>query len=188
MSMEPSQPVSRAPAPSEPPAPITRPAEAGAHAVIVDRPRAASGGVLNVLLVLAAVLAAGGVAFAVGRSTAPVGAFSVGNVSGGPITRQDGSFDPVAGGPRVGLGAALSMGGTVTAIDDDSITLRLDDGSEQVIAIGDTTAYREATAATPGDVAVGDAVTVQVDGGRIQSGAGASSPPELTAREITVSR
>lgn len=190
MTMDPTQPVAGAtnpsPTPDAPAAPV-----APVAPVMAVAPRAKSGGVLNVLLVGAAILAIGGVAFAVGRSTAPAGAFpGVGSIDGGPIVRADGSFAPGAGGPR-GLvsDGGLAIDGTVTSIDADSITLTLDNGDEMTFALDGDTTYHEATSATPADVAVGDDVSVKVDGGgRIQSNTGGSTTPDLNARDITVAR
>jgi hypothetical protein len=176
MTMDPTRPV--APMPS--PAPV-----------VAVAPRAKSGGVLNLLLVGAAILAIGGVAFAVGRSTAPASAFpGVGSIDGGPIVRPDGSFGPGAGGPR-GLvsNGGLAIDGTVTAVDADSITLTLDNGDEMTFALDGDTTYHQATDATPADVAIGDDVSVKVDGGgRIQSGNGGSTTQDLTAGDVTVAR
>ena len=158
--------------------------------VVAVAPRPRSGGVLNLLLIGAAIVAIGGVAFAFGRSTAPanaltqVGAFPDGAVGIGPR----GSFAPGAGGPGgFELGGALSMDGTVAAIDDDSITLTLDNGEDVTLQLGATTTFRESTEASPTDVAVGDEVTVKLAGdGRITAGGGQA--PELTAGDVTVAR
>ncbi len=188
MTMDPTQPVAQAtspsPAPSAPVAPVAP--------VVAVAPRARSGGVLNLLLIAAATLAVGGVAFAVGRSTAPASAFpGVGGLNGGPIVRSDGSFDPGAGGPGgFALDGGLAIDGTVTSIDADSLTLTLANGEEMTFALDADTAYHEATDVTPADVAIGDDVSVKVDGGggRIQSGNGGSTIPDLTAGDVTVSR
>lgn len=187
MTMDPTQPVvpvpSPSPAPSAPVAPVAP--------VVAVSPRARSGGVLNLLLIGAAVLAVGGVAFAAGRSTAPASAFpGVGSLNGGPIVRSDGSFDPGAGGPGgFALDGGLAIDGTVTSIDADSITLALSNGEAMTLALDGDTTYHEATDATLADVAVGDDVSVKVDGGgRIQSGNGGSATPDLTAGDITVAR
>jgi hypothetical protein len=179
MTMDPTQPV--APMPS--PAPV-----------VAVAPRAKSGGILNVLLIGAAILAIGGVAFAVGRSTAPASAFpGVGNLTDGPIVQPGASFAPGAGGPR-GFAAdgGLAIDGTVTAVDADSLTLTLENGDQMTLALDGDTTYHEATDATPAVVAVGDDVSVKVDGGgRIQSsngGNGGSTTPDLTAGDVTVSR
>ncbi len=187
MSMDPTQPVAPvsgpSPAPSRPVAPVAP--------VLAVAPRAKSGGILNVLLIGAAILAIGGVAFAIGRSTAQAGAFQgVGSITDGPVVRPDGSFAPGAGGPRGFLSdAGLAIDGTVTAVDADSITLTLENGEQMTFVLDGDTTYHAATDATATDVAVGDDVSVKVDGvGRIQGSNGASTDPELTAGEVTVAR
>jgi hypothetical protein len=176
MTMDPTSPV--APVPS--PAPV-----------LAVTPRSRSAGVLNLLLVGAAFLAIGGVAFAVGRSTAPASAFpGVGNVTDGPIVRPGGSFPPGAGGPRgFASDGGLAIEGTVTSVDADSITLTLENGEQMTFALDGDTTYHEANDAAATDVVVGDDVSVKIDGGgRIQSGNGGATDPELTAGDVTVSR
>jgi hypothetical protein len=187
MTTDPSQPV--APMPSPAPAPSTPVAPVAPVVAIAPRPK--SGGLLNLLLIGAAILAIGGVAFAVGRSTAPASAFpGVGDFTQGPIVRTDGSFAPGAGGPRGFVSdGGLAIDGTVTSVDADSITLTLENGDQMTFAVDDDTTYHEATEATPADVAIGDEASVKVDGGgRIQSGNGGSTIPDLTADDVTVSR
>ena len=124
-------------------------------------------------------------------SLAPASAFpGVGSLSDGPIVRPGGSFAPDAGGPR-GFAAdgGLAIDGTVTSVDADSITLTLGNGEEMTLALDGDTTYHEATDATAADVAVGDDVSVKVDGGgRIQSSNGGSTTTDLTAGDVTVAR
>jgi hypothetical protein len=159
--------------------------------VVAVAPRAKSGGILNLLLIGAAILAVGGVAFAIGRSSAPASAFQqVGAVpGGGTVIGPGGSFAPGAGGPPgFALGGSLSMDGTVSAIDADSLTLKLDNGDELTFKLDAATTFRESTEADPTDVAVGDEVTVNVAGdGRIQAG-GDGQGRDLTAGDVTVAR
>jgi hypothetical protein len=106
----------------------------------------------------------------------------------GNIVTPDGSFDP--NGPRPGgiaLNGGLSIDGTVTAVDADSITLRLADGQEMTFKLDDTTSYHEAADASSTDIAVGDDVSVRAAGGRVASGTGGDTP-ELSASDVTVSR
>lgn len=173
----PTSPVATAPTPSAP--------------AVAVRPRKSGGVVLNLLLVVAGALAIGGVAFAVGRSSAPAAAaaFPGGGGQGGP----GGSFAPGAGGGRGGLGqgGAVSIDGTITSIDATSVTLTLASGQTVTFKLDTTTTYHEATAAASGDVAVGDTVAVKViGGGRVPGGATPSTgtTPTLTAGDITVSR
>ena len=146
---------------------------------------------LDLALALAAVLAVAGVAFAAGRITAPAlggPAFARGLAPVGNIVMPEGSFD--ANGPRPGgveLNGALSIDGTVTAVDADSITLRLADGQEMTFKLDDTTSYHEAAEASSADIAIGDDVSVRAAGDRFASGTGAETP-ELSASDVTVSR
>jgi hypothetical protein len=186
MTMEPTPGTTASSASAAPVPPI-----APVAAPITVAPRRRSGGALNLLLVGAAMLAIGGVAFAIGRSTAPVSAFpGVGRITEGPIVRSEGSFAPGAGGPR-GLitNGGLTIEGMVSSVDGDSITLTLENGEEMTFALDGETTYHEATDATATDVAVGDDVSVKIDGGgRIQSGNDGATDPELTAGAVTVSR
>jgi Domain of unknown function (DUF5666) len=172
--------------PIQPGAPVPSPVS-----VVAVAPRARSSGVLNLLLIGAAILAVGGVAFAIGRSSAPASGFrGVGTVTDAAIVPPGGSFAPGPGGPRgFALDGGPAIDGTVTAVDADSITLMLKNGEEMTIALDGDTAYHEATDATAADVAVGDDVSVKVDGGgRIQSSNGGSSTTDLTAGDVTVAR
>ena len=165
----------------------------GPTPVVPVGPRRRSGGILNLLLIGAAILAIGGVAFAVGRSTAPVspvGRFGGGLANGGTGVRPGGSFAPGAGGQGgFGLGGSIALDGTVTAMDAGSLTLTLGNGQQVTVKLDSTTAYRQATAAASTDVAVGDTVSVDVaGGGRGAGGAGGATPPDLTASDVTVTR
>lgn len=197
MTMDPTHPISPVPTVAAPgAAPVPTPAAAPVAPtapvapVVAVTPRAKSGGVLNLLLIGAAILAFGGVAFAVGRSTAPASAFpGVGSVTDGPIVRPGGSFAPGQGPRGFAPTGGLAIDGKVTSVDADSITLTLENGDQMTFAVDGDTTYHEATDAAATDVAVGDDVSVKVDGGgRIQSGNGGSADPELTAGDVTVAR
>lgn len=198
MTMDPSRPVAPSAKPESEARPTWSPAEpapavAPVAPVVAVAPRRKSGGILNVLLVGAAILAIGGVAFAVGRTTAPATAFAgVGGVpGGGGGIRPGGSFAPGAGGPG-GFGqggGSVSLDGTVTAIDAGSLTVTLSNGTERTFTLDASTTYREATDTTADTVAVGDNVSVKVaGGGRVPGGAAASTAPDLTASDVTVAR
>ena len=154
------------------------------------------GGWLNVLLLGALALAIGGVAFAVGRTTAPVALAGTGTFPGnGPIVRSDGSFDPNApGGPGQGrtgfvLGNGITLDGTVTAVDGDQLTLTLASGETMTLTLDDDTTYHAATDAAADDVTVGDDVSVRVDAGRAAIGNGpaaSAGTPSMTAGDVTV--
>ena len=184
MTMDPS---SAAPANAAGPAPIPGPVPV---VTVSSRPR--SSRLLNLLLIGAAIVAVGGVAFAVGRSTAPAsalprfGAFS----NGGTGVRPDGSFAPDAGGPGFfGRDGGLSLDGTVKAVSADSLTLTLADGRDMTFKLDGTTTYRQAKPAAATDVAVGDSVSVKVTGvGRVAGAGGGTTTTDLTASDVTVAR
>lgn len=169
-------------------------------------PKRRASRVLDIALALAAVLAIGGVAFAVGRATAPAPAQAARGFDGnGGFFRNGGSFDPGAGGgnaggPRLafGGGGSLAIDGTVTAVSADSITIKRPDGEEVTFSLSSTTSYHQATTGAASDVAVGDDVSVRVTpDGRVfgggqnggqggQGGATASGGPTLPASDVTV--
>jgi hypothetical protein len=165
----------------------TAPSQPAAPVVVTATRR--SNRVLDLALAGAAVLAIGGVAFAIGRGTAPA-ATPAGFVPGGAVVR--GSFDPGAGpngpGRGVALGGNLSIDGTVTAVDADSLTVKLADGSEMTFDLDSSTAYHEASDASSSDVAVGDDVSVKVSGEDRAAGGQASEAPSLSASDVTVAR
>lgn len=166
-------------------------------AVGVAKPRARSAGVLNVALGLAVVIAIAGVAFAVGRGTAPVaaatgpGGFRNGPLPSGAILNGGGP------GGFVGGAAGLSIEGTVTAVDADSVTIQTSTGATIELSINDGTEYHQQAAADASDVTTGSKVVVQVSGfagrGGQGGGANASAAPSRspgsttgTATDITV--
>jgi hypothetical protein len=179
MTMEPAPPT-----PTTPVAPV-------GPVVVASRPRQ-GGRWLNVLLALAFAVALGGVAFAVGRSTAPVAA-ATGRGNGGAGFVPGGSFVPGANGQGRGglLGGALTVSGTVESIANGKLTVKLASGDTVSFTVDGSTTYRSATSASATDVAVGDKVDVGVTGGRAAFGGGgatSSAAPELTARDVTVVR
>jgi hypothetical protein len=166
--------------------------------VVVATRKPSSGRWLNLLLGVAAVLAVGGVAFAIGRSTAPAASFPTGAFPDGAVlARPNGSFDPggAGGGPAgpgfLGAGGGLTMEGTVSAIDADSITVTLGSGEEMTFDLDDGTTYHDATETDAAAVAVGDQVAVQASGGRLDIGGGSNgtaTSSSLTAGDVTVRR
>jgi hypothetical protein len=185
MTLQPTPPAPADPlvAPAQAPAPASAPTPAAG--------RRRSSRLIDVALIGAAVLAIGGVAFAAGRATAPpAAAANAFTPRGGTFFRAGGSFDPGSGqGPRFGFGGGegLSIDGTVTAIDADSVTIKTADGQERIIELDASTAYHQATDAAASDVAVGDDVSVKVSGGGGQGAApGASGAPRLSASDVTL--
>ncbi len=201
MSFDPNRPASPepfAPAPPEGAAFPTQPIVPGP--TIAQIPRRKSSAVwLNVVLVLAAIVAVGGVAFAIGRSTAPVAAAGqrgAGNFAGGNFVR--GSFAPgESGAPGDGLGfvggrfggGGFNLSGTVQSVTADTLTVTTANGQTLEFTLGSGTTYDTKTPATAADVKTGSKVEVQLAigaGGRPTASAAPSSGPIGTASSVTV--
>jgi hypothetical protein len=132
---------------------------------------------LNVALAAAVLVATAGVAFALGRTTAPasastarfnggVGAFGP-NASfapgGNDGTRGEGGF---AGRGGFGaLGGGLSVEGTVESVSADSITIKTQSGQSITIGLDSSTTYHQQSAASASDVQTGKTVILDVSGG-----------------------
>ena len=196
MSDDPTQPV----APIQPLQPVDiGSAEAPIPAVVpvvpvtVDPPaksRASSGRALNILLGVAIAVAIGGVAFAVGRSTAPVAAANNGFIrefgnggaapSGAPLQGQ--------GGPSIIGRGGLTISGKVTAVTADTITIETDDGRTVEVSTSADTDYHQQAEASASDVTTGSTVSVQLDfgDGPRTGGQGGASDPLGTASDVTV--
>jgi hypothetical protein len=201
VSFDPNRPASPEPGP----APVDgasfspQPVVPSAPALQIPR-RKSSGAWLNVVLVLAAVVAVGGVAFAVGRSTAPVAAAAArGNGFFGNGNFARGSFDPTASGaPGDGNGflggglrggGGINLNGTVQSVSGDTLTITTANGQTVELALGSATTYHSQAPATASDVKVGSKVEVQLQfgaGGRPTASAAASAGPIGTASSVTV--
>jgi hypothetical protein len=181
-------PVTPAPAaipPTAPAAPASPSAAVNPVSPATVTPRRGGGAWVNLLLVGAAVIAVGGVAFAIGRTTAPAAASTVGtfqrggNLPGGVALDPNGSFDPGAGnGGRFGGGSGafgnggLAIDGTVTAVDGSTLTITTANGGSVTFDTDDQTTYHETTETDAGSVGVGDDVTVRLNGGGFLRGNG----------------
>jgi hypothetical protein len=183
---------------TDPTTPAAPTAPVAPAAPVVVAPSRGSGRWLNVLLGAAAILAVGGVAFAIGRSTAPAAAAGLGTFPGGPngvILSPNGSFDPGAapgggaGGPGLFGSGGLTIEGTIASIDGDTVTITLESGETMEVTLDDDTTYHAATEASEDDVAIGDDVAVRLNGGRIGPGGGdGAAAPQVTADDVTVAR
>jgi hypothetical protein len=169
------------------------------------KPRSKSGRIVNVVLGLALVIAVAGVAFAVGRGTANAST-AQGNGRGGfngqgftnggnfPGGGNGGNGNGGPGGFFAGGAGGITLQGTVTAVNGDSITLKTAAGAEITISTNGDTTYHQQAAATSSDVQTGSTVKVQVNGfrgGRFGGGGANASPapsgaPQTTATDITV--
>ena len=163
--------------------------------------RRSSGAWLNVILVMAAVVAVGGVAFAIGRNTAPVAAASArGNGAFGNGNFARGSFAPGASGaPGAGFFGGLrgnggfNLTGTVQSVSGDTLTITTADGQTLEFTLGADTTYDSKAPATAADVKAGSKVEVQLqlaggngNGFRPNASAAPSAGPVGTASNVTV--
>jgi hypothetical protein len=169
----------------------TTPVMAAPPPLAAARKTSSGGRWLNVILVLAAAVAIGGVAFAVGRTTAPAPVAAAGNGRTG--FGPGGSFVPGASGaPGFGRGgfggAGLTISGTVQSVTADTLTVKTTGGQTIVVALGASTTYGTQTPATATDVQAGKTVQVQLTGnGQGRSSASATtSGPVGTASSVTV--
>ncbi len=132
-------------------------------------PSRAGSNVMSVVLVVAALVAVGGLAFAIGRATAPaatssgaIGAAGPGTVGTGANGLPDRASVPGAFG-ALGSGE-LTLRGTVEALSATNLTLKLADGSTVEILLDDTTTYHRQADAASSDVTTGSSVLVGVAG------------------------
>ena len=183
------------------PSPVTA---APAPFLPATKPKGSGGRVLNIVLGVAIAVAIGGVAFAVGRSTAPASAASTGR--GGFIANDpNASFVPRAsgatgiGGGRGAFGgfggAGLTIRGTVESVDGDTVTIKTANGQTIEVTTGADTTYNTQEPASATDVTEGATVQVQLQptgGGNAGTGgfrpgaSGAPAGPVGTAGSITV--
>ena len=205
------QPSPAGPTGSNPFAPGPDLAPSPAPVVPADtKPRGTSGRIVNIVLGVALVIAVAGVAFAVGRGTANAstaggngrggfngqGFVNGGNFPGGGTGGNGGNGGNGNGGPGgfFGSGGGITLEGTVTAVNGDSITLTTAAGAEITVSTNGDTTYHQQAAATSSDVKTGSTVKVQVNGfrgGRFGGGGANASPapsgaPQTTATDITV--
>jgi hypothetical protein len=168
----------RLPNVSETPPPLIKPRQRGVR-------------LSNALLTVAAIVAVGGLTFAVGRVTAP-GQTGNGLLPGDGTGPTAGQFPNASFAPGAGLVGAsgLTLNGTVEAIDGSTLTLTTTDGQTVSVDLSGTMYHRQADAAAD-DVSAGASVKVTVEG---QGGPGGVSPgavssgarATLTATDVTL--
>jgi hypothetical protein len=156
-----------------------------------------------VLLFIAAIVAVGGIGFAVGHVTAgsTVAANSNGNGRGaGAFARaslapgQTFDLGQFAGGRGAGAvgGFASGIAGTVQSIDGTTMTITLANGTTETVDLSGSTTYHNETAGSSSDVKVGSAVTVQIDTSALASQApnpsasGGLDGRTLTAKDVLI--
>lgn len=201
MTFEPTRPTSAdpiTPAAAPPATPVQpEPAMASAPTASASPRHSGSGRWLNVVLGVAVAVAIGGVAFAVGRGTAPASA-TTGNGRGGLVTNGSafptGSFTPGGNGGQVfrgGFVGAPAINGTVESVDGDKITIKTADGQTITLTTDSDTTYHTQAPASAADVTPGSTVKVQLDldGNAVAGGPRASGAPGAalgTAGSVTV--
>ena len=159
------------------------------------RKSSSSGRLLNLVLVVAAAVAIGGVAFAIGRGTAAARrrpapwqrrVFGNGAFPGG-------SFVPGASGaPRFGRRRRVRWRadgpGHRRSVDGDTLTIKTANGDTIKVTTGASTTYHAQTDATAADVQAGKTVQVQIDGGFTgrPNASATTAAPVGTAGSVTV--
>ena len=154
--------------------------------------KARGGRILNYALGGALVLAIAGVAFAVGRVTAPP-TVSAGNFPNGGGQFFNGNGNGNGGNGQGGPGGFLAAGGitlegTVESVTDTTLTLKTASGRTIQIALNGSTTYHAQSDASATDVTSGSTVLVRVNGFRA-GGPDASIAPGnggQTATDVTV--
>ena len=157
--------------------------------------------ILNAVLAIAVALAIAGVAFAVGRFTAPaaVAASRFGNGGPGQLFNGNGSGNANGNGGGRGAGGFLAGGGvtiegTVESISDTTLTLKTASGQTIQVALEGTTTYHAQSDASASDVKSGGTVVVRLNlrGGFGNAGPGSSpgtadgGATNPTASDVTV--
>lgn len=173
-------------------------------AQVKGRRSSSSGTLGTAALVIAGVLAVGGIAFAAGRLTAPAAAATSGRFGNGQFGQGNGPFGngPNASGAPGFAGRGdfgPSIEGTVESVDASSITLKLANGQTATIKTDGSTTYSQQTAASSSDVTAGSTVIVRVGfaGGQPNASPGTGGQPapstgtsglltDGTARSVTV--
>jgi len=171
----PTQVAAASPVAPPPPAPASF-APAPISPTVAPRKNRASMG--TALLLVGALVAIGGVSFAVGRVTAPAPPAATG--FGGRGTGTGGAFGGTGTGTGGGFGrgaGALSINGTVVAIDASTIQVKLASGNTVTLNLGSNVTYRNANVGTAADVTPGATVEIGLAPGGGGNGPSASGNP-----------
>ncbi len=155
----------------------------------------------SILLAAAAVVAVAGIAFAVGRVTAPSASANqpgFGRAFNGANGGTGGGAFPGAGngggggGLFGGTSGGIELRGTVTAVNGDTLTIQLANGRTIQVQTSGSTTYHTQASGSASDVTNGKSVVVQVDGagglrGLLgQGGTGSTGSVTVPATDITV--
>jgi hypothetical protein len=153
------------------------------------------------LLIIAAMVATGGIGFALGHITAPTG--STAGVGTQPMASGRGfpggampslapgqSFNPgqFAGG-QTRIGTSGGVSGTVQSINGSTITILMSDGQSVTIDLTGNTTWHGEVSASASEVTIGSTVTISLDTTAQASSSpnpGASGGRTLTARDVLI--
>ncbi len=206
----PAAPATRTPAAGVPTEPVAATISAGparAQPAALPAPGRRSDRTFAILLVVAALIAVGGLAFAGGRLTAPA-ATAAGTGRNGGFNGGNGGFNgPFASGaPGLGRGAfggGVLLTGTVESIANGTLTIKTANGNSVDVTISDSTTFHSQASATAGDVKTGSQVQVALElggagGPQASPGVGNGGPQaspgagnggarrSVTARDVTI--
>ncbi len=146
------------------------------------------------LLLVAALVAVGGIGFAVGHVTANP---NVASNSNGPRNGLGGrgAFASLAPGETFNLGqfgggfARGGLGGSVTgtvqSVDGATMTIKLASGTTVTVDLSSGTTYHNETSASSSDVKTGSTVLVQID---TAAAAGSSPAPNASGGRIVTAK
>ncbi|MGA2512531.1 MAG: hypothetical protein ABSG37_02780 [Candidatus Limnocylindrales bacterium] len=153
-----------------------------------------------VLLLVAALIAVGGVGFALGHLTAP-SASAAANASGRfggfarPSLAPGQTFNASSLAGRGGLGGVTGgISGTVQSINGTTMTIQEASGTTVTVDLSPNTTYHGETPASPSAVQVGTSVTVQIDTTALASetpnpsASGALGGRTLTAKDVLINQ
>ena len=136
----------------------------------------------TVLLAVSAIVALGGISFAVGRVTAAgqsgTGSSTAAGANGFPGFGANASRSPIIGPGGVNgdlTSGTATVSGSVVSVTSGSITIQEANGRTVTIATGSSTAYHNQTCASGTDVTTGATVIVQTSATGAQSGSGPAS-------------
>jgi len=151
-------------------------------------------GSTTLLLMLSALVALGGIGFAVGRATSSGSTANNQANNGAGFGAANGSFNPgqfrpdASGAPDFRGGEGVAGGtvtGTVVSVTSDSMTIKLASGETVTVALGSGTTYHSQASASSSDVTTGSTVVVQTTTGSAPATAGASPSTGTTNRTAT---
>lgn len=152
-------------------------------------------GSTTALLVVAAMVALGGVGFAAGRATAPAqtttSQTTIAAANGLPAAQGaapalgaiPSGGAPGLDGPDGGPDGASTISGTVVSATSSSITIKLVDGQTVTVATGSSTVYHSQTTASSSAVTAGASVVVQTS---TAASASAGTEGSRTATNVIV--